>query len=270
MVTLVRVGNPAPYDAVITAVTFAVESAQAVRIIRPSAGVVGIIATTNTGFTDFNLPGRPAEERADPQPAARPAAGASPPPQNRFGGTSIWSPDAYDIVRAGGEGVGPPIPGVANDPLLPFGPFGDQGPAEGTQQPPVPGDADIMEPPKQEPDVPDRGTVVITVRDGGPFGGGGDPGSVSDNVYRVAQNKMAQGDYEGAARDFLKALEGSKKPALIHQLLARCYKRLNEIEKAKDHFQKALVLYEAAAQAGSEAAETAAQACRRELNALGG
>jgi tetratricopeptide (TPR) repeat protein len=87
--------------------------------------------------------------------------------------------------------------------------------------------------------------------------------SVSDNTYRIAQDKMKAGDYGGAIRDFQAALSGSSKKALINQLIGRCYTRLGDKTAAKQHFETALSMYEAA---GSK---SAADAVRRELGLLG-
>lgn len=62
IISMVRVGNPAPYDQIITKVFFSSENDQAVHVVRPSAAVVGITISDNTGFTDFNLPGRPTSQ----------------------------------------------------------------------------------------------------------------------------------------------------------------------------------------------------------------
>jgi len=87
--------------------------------------------------------------------------------------------------------------------------------------------------------------------------------NVSDNTYRVAQDKMKAGDYRGAIRDFQAALSGSGKKALINQLIGRCYTRLGDKSAAKQHFEAALAMYEAAG------AKAAADAVRRELGLLG-
>lgn len=87
--------------------------------------------------------------------------------------------------------------------------------------------------------------------------------NVSENTYRVAQDKMKAGDYRGAIRDFQAALAGSGKKALIHQLIGRCYTRLGEKAAAKQSFETALALYEAAG------AKSAAESVRRELGLLG-
>ena len=86
---------------------------------------------------------------------------------------------------------------------------------------------------------------------------------VSDNIYRVAQQKMAGGDYRGAIRDFTVALGGSHKPALIHQLIGRCYARIGDGGNAKSHFETALQMYESAGSTNE------AKACKRELDLLG-
>jgi tetratricopeptide (TPR) repeat protein len=87
--------------------------------------------------------------------------------------------------------------------------------------------------------------------------------NVSENTYRIAQDKMKAGDYRGAIRDFQAALSGSDKKALIHQLIGRCYTRLGDKSSAKQHFEAALSMYEAAG------AKSAADAVRREIGLLG-
>jgi TolA-binding protein len=87
--------------------------------------------------------------------------------------------------------------------------------------------------------------------------------NVSENTYRIAQDKMKAGDYRGAIRDFQAALGGSDRKALIHQLIGRCYTRLGDKGAAKQHFETALAMYEAAG------AKSAADAARREIGLLG-
>jgi TolA-binding protein len=89
-----------------------------------------------------------------------------------------------------------------------------------------------------------------------------DPG-VAENIYRIALNKMKSGDYRGAIRDFQAALSGSDRKAMIHQLIGRCYTRLGEKSSAKQHFETALSMYEAAG------AKSAAESVRREIGLLG-
>lgn len=117
--------------------------------------------------------------------------------------------------------------------------------------PPSPGDENVIE---RRP-----GQINITEsRNSNPT----DP-SVSENTYRIAQNKMKAGDYRAAVRDFQSALPGSDKKALIHQLIGRCYTRLGETSAAKQHFETALGMYEATG------AKSAADSVRRELGLLG-
>jgi len=59
---LVRVGAPASYDLTVTAVHFSSPTAQAVRLIVPTAGVVGLTVSAQTSFTDFNIAGRPTSQ----------------------------------------------------------------------------------------------------------------------------------------------------------------------------------------------------------------
>ena len=87
--------------------------------------------------------------------------------------------------------------------------------------------------------------------------------NIGENTYRIAQDKMKAGDYRAAIRDFQSALAGSDKKAMIHQLIGRCYTRLGEKASAKQHFEVALGMYEAA---GSK---SAADSVRREIGLLG-
>lgn len=118
-------------------------------------------------------------------------------------------------------------------------------------------DENIIEPPKP----PHRGIVKIQVYDEDESAT--DPAAVSENIYRIAQNKMKAGDYRGAIKDFLASLNGSQKPALTHQLIARCYKALGEKESARQHFEIAKRLYKQAGQTEEE------KACEKELQLLG-
>ncbi|RMG23126.1 MAG: tetratricopeptide repeat protein [Armatimonadetes bacterium] len=91
--------------------------------------------------------------------------------------------------------------------------------------------------------------------------------SESENIYRIALEKMKAGDYRGAIADFQKSLSGSSQPALTHQLIGRCYRQLGDFENAKSHLRRALQLFENSKAPGAQAG---AEACRRELAAIGG
>lgn len=125
-----------------------------------------------------------------------------------------------------------------------------------------PGDDNVISPPARDP-------VIQIKPHEGRGGGAGSGGSEreSENIYRIANEKMKAGDYRGAIADFQKSLSGSTRPALTHQLIARCYRALGEFDNAKRHFEQALRLYEASNAPGAQAG---AEACRRELAALGG
>jgi tetratricopeptide (TPR) repeat protein len=116
-------------------------------------------------------------------------------------------------------------------------------------------------PPKADENVIERNPGQINIsesRRAAPT----DP-NVSENIYRVAQNKMKSGDYKGAIRDFEAALSGSDRKAMIHQLIGRCHTRLGDKASAKQHFEAALAMYEAAG------AKAAADSVRREIGLLG-
>lgn len=141
---------------------------------------------------------------------------------------------------------------------------GGAAPAPSNPPPPNPNDDNVISPPARDPIIqikPHEG------RGGAAGSGGSERESESENIYRVANEKMKAGDYRGAIADFQKSLAGSTRPALTHQLIARCYRALGEFDNAKRHFEQALRLYEASNAPGAQAG---AEACRRELAALGG
>jgi len=123
-----------------------------------------------------------------------------------------------------------------------------------------PSDDNVISPPARDP------VIQIKPHEGRGGAGSGSSERESENIYRVANEKMKAGDYRGAIADFQKSLSGSTRPALTHQLIARCYRALGEFDNAKRHFEQALRLYEASKAPGAQAG---ADACRRELAALG-
>jgi len=60
-ITLVRVGLGNPYELVVTRLWFSSTTTQQIAIVQPSA-LAGQVASANTSFTDFRLPGRPASQ----------------------------------------------------------------------------------------------------------------------------------------------------------------------------------------------------------------
>lgn len=122
---------------------------------------------------------------------------------------------------------------------------------------------DNILPPRENPKPQNR----IEIRMNG--GGESNPPSTIDreaesaNIYRVARQKMSAGDYRGAIRDFQAALSGSGNPAQIHQFLGQCYKAIGENGSARNHYEQAIRLYEAAGNS------SAAEACRQALRTLG-
>ncbi|GIV01628.1 MAG: hypothetical protein KatS3mg015_0458 [Fimbriimonadales bacterium] len=150
------------------------------------------------------------------------------------------------------------------------------GPSGATQEPPPaqneartgqpaqpPGDDNVIQPAE---DPKKTGVIRITPhqdRSGNSSGSA----SESENIYRIALEKMKAGDYRGAIADFQKSLSGSSQPALTHQLIGRCYRQLGDFENAKSHLRRALQLFENSKAPGAQAG---AEACRRELAAIGG
>ena len=55
---------------------------------------------------------------------------------------------------------------------------------------------------------------------------------------------LRAGAFQGAIRDFQASLAGSRRPAITHQLIGRCYARLGDKGNARRHFETALELYE--------------------------
>jgi len=70
---LVRVGAPAQYDLVVTAVNITTLQTQSVAIVIPTVAVVGLSASTNKSFTDLGIPGLPSSQVASDTQAAIPA-----------------------------------------------------------------------------------------------------------------------------------------------------------------------------------------------------
>lgn len=132
-----------------------------------------------------------------------------------------------------------------------------------TQPAKEPGDDNVIQP-KEEPK--NTGIIRITPhQDRSESSGSG--ALESENIYRIALEKMKAGDYRGAIADFQKSLSGSSQPALTHQLIGRCYRNLGDFENAKAHLRRALQLFESSKAPGAQAG---AEACRRELAAIGG
>lgn len=225
---------------------------------------------TLSGF-DFPEPSarQPAGDsppNSEAPPSSAPSGGsASPPVSGSFPRPNVpWLPPVNFEISPSPQGGTGTLPAVGTSPSPSPSPA-PQSPGE-SRPSREPGDENVM-PPPSEPPPRNPGTVIITPRG---ENAEASPRAVSENIYRIAQQKMAAGDYAGAIRDFLTALNGSDKPALIHQLLGRCYKNLKEVAKAREHFEKAISLYESAARAGSEEAKAAMEACRKELQSLGG
>ncbi len=230
--------------------------------------------TAQQTLTGFDLPESPPRSAgtespppAEPSSSSMPSGGSNAPAPSFPRSNVPWLPPVnFEISPSprGGEGALPAVEGSVPPP--PPAPASAPEGSREVRPSPGSGDENIM-PPPPEPQPRNPGTVIIV-----PRGEGQDasPRALSENIYRIAQQKMTAGDYAGAIRDFLTALNGSDKPALIHQLVGRCYKKLNDIAKAKEHFEKALSLYEASARAGSEEAKAAMEACRREIQSLGG
>jgi len=62
MVTIVRVGDPAPYNLLITEAHFSSSSANRIIIRRPTVELAGLTISPSTTFTDFTIPGRPTSQ----------------------------------------------------------------------------------------------------------------------------------------------------------------------------------------------------------------
>ncbi len=73
IVVLTRAGAPAGYDLRVTAVSWTSPVTQLIRLTMPTVAVTGLVLTTNTGFTDFTLPGRPTSPLGGATPVATPA-----------------------------------------------------------------------------------------------------------------------------------------------------------------------------------------------------
>lgn len=185
-------------------------------------------------------PTQPPATTPETQPAQQPATPATTTPRS----------NRPALPPAGRSGTLPPLVVDVTPSEL----------ANMTKKPPA--SNDTPPPPRAEDsNVIERGPGQINITESR-RGSSADPG-VSGNTYRVAQDKMKAGDYQGAIRDFEAALPGSDKKALIHQMIGRCHTRLGDKAAARRHFETALSMYEAAG------AKASADAVRREIELLG-
>lgn len=60
-VTLVRVGLGTPYEMIVTRLWFSTTAAQRIAVVQATA-LAGQVASPNTAFTDFGIPGRPSSQ----------------------------------------------------------------------------------------------------------------------------------------------------------------------------------------------------------------
>lgn len=193
------------------------------------------------------------QQAGENSPVSQPATQQLPIP----GGTNRSVPKPMERINAGNRPLTLEIsPSSLPNSNISVRPQPPNTQATNTQPTPKP-DPGIVEPKRPGP-----GRIVIAPAKGGAMTGS--DSAVSENIYRVAQQKMAGGDYAGAIRDFTVALSGSRKPALIHQLIGRCYSRIGDAASARSHFQTALQMYEAAGNVNE------AKACKRELDLLDG
>ncbi len=75
MGVLTRVGAPAAYNLTVKRIMVSAASGTFAAIVvgMPTAGVIGLTASDDTGFTDFQLPGRPSSQLGFDTPVALPA-----------------------------------------------------------------------------------------------------------------------------------------------------------------------------------------------------
>lgn len=62
IITLVRVGAPATYDLEVTRIFFSTATTGEIRVIVPTLGLSGIVASNDKTFSDQKLPGQPASQ----------------------------------------------------------------------------------------------------------------------------------------------------------------------------------------------------------------
>ncbi len=87
IVALVGVGDPRPYDLVVTEFHFSCATQTFIQLVRPSVELTGLQVSGETSFVDFNLPGRPTSQLNTNSVAALPA------------GFNLWQGDAeIDVI----------------------------------------------------------------------------------------------------------------------------------------------------------------------------
>ena len=123
----------------------------------------------------------------------------------------------------------------------------------------------------------DPGVVEITVVDGNKNQGKVDGGaSVDDKSAEVliqkARNLYLQGDYAGAAGAYEQAIRAGSGGGATYQRLAQCYEKIGRKGDAISAYRKAASSYEAQIQRGqgNSRVQTALDACKRAISALGG
>jgi Tfp pilus assembly protein PilF len=174
-----------------------------------------------------------------------PLAGPGISPPASTGGGYEWTPDP---TFGSGNSGGSALPPAGGSPIEPSGGTATTS-GRNTDEPAV--------------ETPRPRDPVIKISEHRPSGGSGSTEGVSQNIYRVARNKMEQGDYRGAIRDFQAALGAGYSPAQIHQFMGLCYRRLGENGTARNHYQQAANLFEAAGNT------SAAESCRQAIRSLG-
>lgn len=249
-----------------TLVVIAVGALLALNQGRPQETLASAEPEANVAtFQPMQQPPReqqPQQPPAQSNPQTQPGAGSSFAPPPLIGSHSSSGLSGPLIITQDQLQGLPDVRGQGGSTTESGGQPGESSTAPTNPPPSKPSDDNVISPPARNP--------VIQIKPhegrGGSAGSGGSERE-SENIYRIANEKMKAGDYRGAIADFQKSLAGSTRPALTHQLIGRCYRSLGEFDNAKRHFEQALRLYEASNAPGAQAG---AEACRRELAALGG
>lgn len=123
----------------------------------------------------------------------------------------------------------------------------------------------------------DPGIVEITVVDGNKNQGKVDGGSNVDDksaevLIQKARNLYLQGDYSGAAGAYEQAIRAGAGGGATYQRLAQCYEKIGRKSDAIGAYRRAASAYESQIQRGqgNSRIQTALDACKRAITALGG
>lgn len=210
-------------------------------------------------------------------PGATNSPSTTPPPAGTAdvpagGNTGIATPNLGN--------VGPTLPAVGPDGLLPVNPEGPIGPVQIRQvDPPRPKDADdpvdpvLLREPAREPVKENPGVIDIRVSSSNRSTAGGSTidGNGLEALNRTARQQFQLGKYEDSARSYEQLLRRGGDPGSTNQRLGQCYERLKRTPDAVAAYTRAAAAYDSQVKSGKgDAAKTGLEACKSALKILQG